>query len=289
MIPKGVEVDAVVEIATAADDLARGTCTRAIRGCPRDLGAGAVARHERDAEVGHLGDVVLPADQDVGRLEIAVDHPLVVGRADAGRDLAEDGERLLHGEGIALAHVRGDEAIEALPVDVLHHQVEVRPLHGDGAQVDDGGVVDLGERAALGQGAGADVLAVGQLAAHGLDDHVEAGVDVAGEVDDAHAPFAENTQDGVFLVDQGARGEVLRGDERFGPRSSGGRRGLEGCRKRLAGDRPLGPSSAGRGAGGGGASGGGCAVGGDGASAGAARGPPRRRSELRARRAPALS
>ena len=187
-----------------------------------------VARHQRDAEVGHLGGPVLGAEDHVGRLEIAVDHALLVGGADAGRDLAEDAERLFHRHGLAALDVAADDLVEALAVDVLHHQVEVRALHGDGAQVHHVGVIDLRQGAALGEGAGPDVVAVGQLAAHRLDDDVEAGVDVAGQVDDAHAALAEDAEDGVLLVDERPRGEVLGRDERLVPGRAGGRRERSG-------------------------------------------------------------
>ena len=49
---------------------------------------------ERDAEVGHQGRAVL--QQDVLRLDVAVDHALAVGVVERGGDLAREPERLLH-------------------------------------------------------------------------------------------------------------------------------------------------------------------------------------------------
>jgi len=69
-------------------------------------------------------------------------------------------------------------------------------------------VIDLRQRAALGERALPDVGAVRVLAAHCLDDHVEAGVHVSREVDDAHAALAEDAHDRILLVDERAWAEM---------------------------------------------------------------------------------
>src|SRR5580765_7114195 len=81
-----------------------------------------------DAEVGEPGGAVL-ADQDVGRLDVAVDDPGPVRRLDGARELDAGAEHLLDGEPL-----RAGSGGEVRRRVVLHHQVRAAVAGGVGPE-----------------------------------------------------------------------------------------------------------------------------------------------------------
>ena len=80
------------------------------------LGRGAVLGLG-DPEVEHLG-VALSGDEDVGRLQVPVDHAALVDEVDRAADLDDQLEALAHAELVDVA-----VGIERRPLDVLHDEV----------------------------------------------------------------------------------------------------------------------------------------------------------------------
>ena len=123
--PAGLPVEALRgDVAQRAENVVGG-------GDPADVSGG---RHPQVAE---LHDAVV-ADQDVGGLHVAVDHPAEMRVVEAAGDLPQDPDRLvrLHGPG-------RDQPRERLAGHVLHHdQHPVRP----GERVVDGDDVRMVER-----------------------------------------------------------------------------------------------------------------------------------------------
>ena len=161
---------------------------------------GAVLREQRPlgqlllgrlghAEVDHLGDrlAVVERDHDVGRLDVAVDDPLLVGVLDRLADRHEQLQPLARRQ-VVVVTVLGDRHA----VDQLHD--EVGPARFRGPGVEDAGDVDMvhhRQGLALGLEAGDDLAAV-----HAGLDHLERdlaldGLGLLGHADGAHAAFAD--------------------------------------------------------------------------------------------------
>ena len=141
------------------------------------------------AEVDHLGDgpVVVGLDQDVGRLEVAMDDPLLVRVLNRLADVHEQFQPVGDRQVVAVAVVGDGDA-----ADQLHDEVGAAAVGGPGVNdAGDVGVVHHRQRLALGLEAGDDLPGVHA----GLDDlqrHLAAhGVRLFGDVDDAHAPLAD--------------------------------------------------------------------------------------------------
>jgi hypothetical protein len=158
-----------------------------------------------DAEVDDLRDgppVLVDSDQDVGRLEVAVDDGLLVGVLHGATDLGEQLETF-GGADAAVVAVLGD----GLALDQLHHEIGL-PRVGRPAveHLGDVWVVHQGERLPLGLEARNR-----RRAAHprldDLDGHAAGdGVVLVGEVDDAHAALADLTEEPIPAPDRIARG-----------------------------------------------------------------------------------
>ncbi len=202
--------------------------------------------HARDPEIEqfHLPGGV---DEDVRRLEIAMDNQPLMGCLDRRADVDEEPQAGTHAEAVPPAVV-----IDRLALDVLHDQVR-RALGGEAR------VVELGD-VGMNQ-AGEDPLLAEQplearrrgVAAHDLDRHPagEEPVGALAEVDPAHASLSDFAHHPIgtelgpgrvrFLV------EERRGDEVFGQRAARrqevvlreGRREQRGelSAQRLVGDR----------------------------------------------------
>ncbi len=139
-----------------------------------------------DAEVEQLHHPV-GADQDVGRLDVAVDDGVLVGVANCLTHGAEQPEPL----GDA-AVVRAAPVGERQPVHVFHGEPRGAVGQGVGVvQPGDAGIVELGEGALLGKEAlppGGGEPGVGQ----DLDRRPGAEVGAVGQVDHPHAAFAQD-------------------------------------------------------------------------------------------------
>ncbi len=165
--------------------------------------AGQIGRRG-DAEVGDESHLVL-VDEDVLRLDVAVDDVQVVGGAQAAQHLAQDGQGGLLG-------------VHLLAAEVLEQVVCVDVLHGD-----EGKAVSEAEIEALHDVAVADLAGQFQLELEALegfrlvvdrhgedlqrDDLVDRLVD--GGADVAHGPCAEEALDAVAAPEDGARDEHL--------------------------------------------------------------------------------
>ena len=174
-----------------------------------------VVRAPGEAEVGDPDGAVAP-EQDVGRLEVAVDQPGRVGGREPlpGRDEALANllprVRLALGSGV-------DPALEAAAVDELHgheHPLAVGPDVVDG---DDVGVAELGHRLGLAQ---ESALALGR--GHGpgaareqqLDGDLAVELGIVGGVDLPHAADAEPLEHDVAadLVAADERARLARAE-----------------------------------------------------------------------------
>jgi hypothetical protein len=150
---------------------------------------------QRQAEVGQL-DRPFGRSQDVLRLDVTMNDPLLVGVAQRQAQLRRHGDRL--------GQVGRRPAEERLAVDQLHDDVG---LAVDFAGVVDGhdvGMVEAGRQAGLVQ----QPLAVigGQVRlAHNLDRHRAVQQLVVGSADDGHPAAAELGAEAVAVVEQTAR------------------------------------------------------------------------------------
>ncbi len=135
----------------------------------REVGRQIGQLHE--AEVRHLGDltIVQRRDQDVRRLEIAVDDALLVHRVERERDLPHEPAHARDRQ--PEASVRADHARERLPVDQLHReegQCECSHLRGRRVVEADDVRVRLGELAEPAQHLGLALEALECFGVHGL-------------------------------------------------------------------------------------------------------------------------
>jgi hypothetical protein len=149
-----------------------------------------------DAEVGDLHRAGR-ADEDVRRLDVAVDETSGVGEAEGGGDLAGDLRRLLRREVAVGAQDVGQRA----PVDVLHGD-EVRggvlaPIE----DVDDVRVVEVGGRLGLAAEALDEVGVDGELGEQHLDRHLTVEQAVVAQEDLGHAATPDALDQLVAVVD----------------------------------------------------------------------------------------
>ena len=157
------------------------------------------------AEIGEAGAAV-GIEQDVLRLDVAVEDAVPVRGAEGGGDVAAQPDGGVGVEPAAL----GDPHLEIRAADVLHHDEAPRPLF---EKIEDRDDVRVGEPA--------DRL---YLAAHPLAGHLggrgrrdeqlegDVGVErpVAREVDDRVAAAADLADDLVAALEQGAGREIAR-------------------------------------------------------------------------------
>ena len=91
-----------------------------------------------DPEVGQL-DLALAGDHQVRRLEVAVDHAVLVRVVQRVADLDGQVDHLAPGERPALL----EDVVEGHPVDVLHREVRGPLVPAEGQEADDVGVAEL--------------------------------------------------------------------------------------------------------------------------------------------------
>ncbi len=163
-------------------------------------------------EVGDL-DLALARQQDVLRLDVAVDDAQLAGPLQRRRHLAENAQRQQHVGRTLLEQ----EFAQVAALDVFQGHVRHTVGLADGVDLDDVGVGGLGDGGGLGlealQGGG-----VGrQLRPKDLQGDLALQRDLFGEVNLAHAALAEMAQD--VEVGQGSAGQV-----EFAAGQSAGRR-----------------------------------------------------------------
>ncbi len=177
----------------------------------------ALRRQRREAEVEHLDGAVAATDQ-VGGLDVAVDHAALVGVLEPQRRLPDVGACLGHGQRPTLLYQPG----QGDSLDVFHYQ-EVGRAGVFGVVGGD----DVRMRQARG-GAHLTLEALHRLGAirigvaDDLERHRPPHDAVFGLIDAAHAALAEQTQDAVACVLAQLRGQARKG---FGAGSGGWRGG----------------------------------------------------------------
>ena len=159
--------------------------------------AAGLLHGEGDAEVGDQGGAVL--EQDVLRLDVAMDDALAVGVVERGGDLPREPERLVHRE-LPLA---GQPGAQRFAGDVRHDVVEQAVGLARVDQSEDVRVLEVGGDLDLGQ----EALAAedgGELGVQDLDGDLAAVLEVLGEIDGGHAALAQLALEAV-AVGQGRR------------------------------------------------------------------------------------
>jgi len=161
----------------------------------RHPGAGA-GGGERDAEVGHQRAAVV--QQDVLRLDVAVDDPLPVGVVKRARHLAGDPHRI----GDRQLLLPRQPVPQRFPLHVRHHVEQEAVGLAAVVQRQDVGVLEVGGGGDLGDEAlGADHG--GQFGAEDLDGDLAPVLEVLGEVHGGHAAGAELPLDAVAVGEGG--------------------------------------------------------------------------------------
>jgi hypothetical protein len=130
----GAAVDVLLPLGLLGGDVVGRAQHRAGHGLERDAGVLEVLR---ESEVEDLREAVL-RDDDVGRLDVAVDDALVVGVLEALRGLRDDVDGLVDGQ---LLLVREDH-VERLALAVLHGVVVVAQVLAGREGADDVGVLE---------------------------------------------------------------------------------------------------------------------------------------------------
>ncbi len=208
--PQGPDVRAVVDVLHRARLLRRHVEWRAQdrpgAGEPARGAVGAdVARVAADlghAEVEHLDDaraLLALGEEDVGRLDVAVEDAGLVRLGHADARLGGDAQRHVRPQGAqAPEHV-----LQVLADEVLQHHVGARGLGIDAGVEAAGDVlgVDGPGRLRLALEAGQHGDAVGQVLVDDLDGDHAAAARVLGGVDRAHATGAEEALDPVLSVE----------------------------------------------------------------------------------------
>jgi len=153
--------------------------------------------------VGNLGQpevddaaAALVVDQDVPRLQIAMNHALLVDAVQARQDLRDDVDHIVHAQAVRLGVAVQRERRPIGPPDQLHDVVVERLFAIDGQvatvleHLDDVGVVDLAQDARLADEA-ANVASIldGEIGIEDLDRVLGGGVRLVARVEDGtHGP-----------------------------------------------------------------------------------------------------
>src|SRR4030095_6246725 len=116
-----------------------------------------------DAEVHDL-DGAAAAEEDVARLDVAVDDAELVGVGEGSEDMPGDGDGFRFGEGTAL-----DPLAEGLPLEELHDDVGTAVLRAGVVDTYDAGVVQLRADARLAQEATGKLSIAGEAIGEELD------------------------------------------------------------------------------------------------------------------------
>ena len=145
------------------------------------------------AEVQDLHAVGFRLQPDVGRLDVAVDQPALVGRRQSQGHLPADAQHLGHRE-LALAL---QSHVQRLAFEKLHGQEGHAAILADLVNGDDVVVLDRRRGSGLTQEALPGTLAGSQGRQHRLEGNDPIQMRVLGAEDDAHAPDSEDLQDTV--------------------------------------------------------------------------------------------
>jgi hypothetical protein len=157
-------------------------------------GAGDLAGQGlHEAEVGEVGVllVALAGEQDVARLDVAVDEAAAVRRVERGGDLADDGHRAARLERALAA----DRVQEVGAVDEAHGDVELAVDLARLVDRDHVRVVDRGRQHRLALKALAELAVAREVLGDQLQRHRPLEGDLRGPIDDAHATLAGHAVD----------------------------------------------------------------------------------------------
>ena len=132
-------------------------------------------------------------DQDVGRLDVAVDEILLVRRVERLGDLGEELDRSLGGERTVL----GNELREVVALDVAHGEEEDTAIFARLVDGDDVGMVERGRDPRLAQEALAEALVLGELGGDHLERDLAPETLLLGAVDRTHPSAADERFDPV--------------------------------------------------------------------------------------------
>ena len=156
-----------------------------------------------EAEVGHLGDA-LAGDEDIARLDVAMDDAAGVGVLEGGADLGDEFERAGQIELAAMAQM-----VDVHAVDEFHDQIGIA-LGGAAVIVDvnDVRVVERGHGLGFAFKADTGVRVGAGLARQDFDRHAAGEAGVKTLIHRAHAAAAEQAFDFVAGI-EGA-GDPLR-------------------------------------------------------------------------------
>ena len=174
---------------------ARGSCSPSIQ---RQLDDLVLAAGLGQAEVEDLDDrpVAVAREHQVARLDVAVNHALLVGVLQA------QGRLLNEVAGVADGHRSAglDHPGQVQAVDVLHGEDQALAAAKRGVGGDDVGVAKLSDGADLAEKAIHHARALDDVPAHDLEDLVASHQAVVGQVDHAHAASAQLAEDLVVGV-----------------------------------------------------------------------------------------
>jgi hypothetical protein len=153
-----------------------------------------LAHHAGQAEIGDAG-AAAAVDHHVGGLEVAVEHPAIVGGGEAGADLAGD----LHGAVSREASDPPQQRAQVFPVDVLHGEERLALDLPHVVDAGDVGVAHLAGDAHLAEEAVEAPAVLGEGRGKELQRHRLVQLEVVGPVHLAHPAAADEAEDPVAL------------------------------------------------------------------------------------------
>ncbi len=168
------------------------------------LGGASELGQAKVDELGGLAVIDVGGDDDVRRLEIAMDHARRVRRLEAATEPDGEAKRALDGQ----PSLRAQELSQRLAAHILHHQERRIADH----EVEEARYVRMdhgGNRLRLALEAAAEITVGEQRRLEQLDGDLEADCPVLGQVDIAHGAGAQPLRQTVTLTDDGAGADQL--------------------------------------------------------------------------------
>ena len=164
----------------------------------------------RQPEVGQVA-VVATVDEDVRRLDVAVNEASLVGRVEGICDLPEQG----HGAIRRKHPLRGEQPLQVAAVDQPHREIKAPGHLTRVVDRNDRGVIERGCQPRLAQEALAEANIPGELRCEELERYMPLQGEIARPVDDTHAAATKQRLDPV-AGKLGSGGE-FRHTPPFGP------------------------------------------------------------------------
>jgi len=145
-----------------------------------------------DAKVGHFGPAV-GAEQDIGRLDVAMNQAAAVGKVKGAAHLLDDLQRLLLTEGAPGQSIEQGSPLQTLHGDIVNAGLLTHIVDGD-----DVGVAELGSGAGLALKAGDEFWVGLKMLRQDLERGVSAQRGLEGLVDNGHSAPAKLLNDLVW-------------------------------------------------------------------------------------------